>query len=184
MQKLLVISIMISILGSCAVSSTKSYVTKIVDRPYSRILTLYVESEFYLKTFDSAFYEGHVRRKFNSLSGVRFVNQLEKTLTRNLSSKGTIIIKSTELFQVNDDVSYADFNNALEKAGIQAVLLVNLTNYWHSTSVSNDVTTGTTTYSEEPNATFNCYLFDWHSKEMMWLSNHGVFGVYASFDTL
>jgi hypothetical protein len=171
------------LLSGCSIASIKSFKKQGRQQPYSRILVLLTDSDIHLTSLDSATYEAHIRNHFNSLDNARYTAQLERTLVRNLESKGTIIIKASDMFPVNDDISYDTFIQQLNRSNIQGVLLVSLRDYWQSGAML--VQSGQiTTVSQEPNASFNCYLVDRVSNQPVWMSHVVVNGIYAGYDTL
>lgn len=164
--------------------SVKSYTKQPAQQPYSRVLVIFTEDQFHFDGLDSAFYNQHLRNKFNTVEAVRFRSQLERSLVRNMESKGTIVLKASEMFAVNDDVTYETFREQVEKANVQAVLVVNLRKYWKSMNTYYNSATNQVNANVEPNASYNCYLLDWKHNQVMWLSNTIINGIYAGYDTL
>lgn len=171
--------LLIALLTSCAVSNHSSVLKQTQENPFTRILILLSDDDLKLTTFDSAFYTNHIQDHFNTLEGIRYRNHLEKTFQRNLESKGTVIIKSADVFPVNDPIPYLDFRKALDSLQIHAVLVINLREYW--TTLSYDQNNQVST---EPNASFNTYLVRLWNDQIVWMGNTIVNGIYAGYDTI
>ncbi|GAB3823341.1 hypothetical protein GCM10028895_30150 [Pontibacter rugosus] len=174
--------------SGCAVTSTSTAKVEKPDKFYVGIMTLVTEMDADFSQLDSATYEQHVRGKFNNLENVKYRKHLEKTLARNLEKENvqTRIIKSSEVFELNSDVSYSEFVEKINKIGVDGILLVNQKNYWYSQSYSTvhfDYTSATTV-DQEPNAVFHTYLVDINSLKPVWFADSMIQGVSAGYDTL
>ncbi|WKZ58938.1 MAG: hypothetical protein QY309_13815 [Cyclobacteriaceae bacterium] len=169
----------IALLTSCAVSNHSSVLKQTQVAPLNRILILLSDDDLKLTTFDSAFYTNHIQDHFNTLEGIRYRNHLEKTFQRNLQSKGTVIIKSADVFPVNDPIPYSTFRKTIDSLQVHAVLVINLREYWTTLfyDQNNQV-------SAEPNASFNTYLVRLSDDQIVWMGNTIVNGIYAGYDTI
>lgn len=167
------------LLTACATSSHNSVLKIAEEKPFNRILVVLTDDELKLTTFDSAFYVNHVQGHFNTLEDIRFRGQLERTIQRNLESKGTVVIKSSDVFPINDAIGYSTFQKSLTDLQINAILLINLRGYWTTLHTNND---GNVT--SEPNASFNSYLIKTSNEEIVWMGHTVIRGIYAGFDTL
>ncbi|GET26113.1 hypothetical protein [Prolixibacter sp. NT017] len=174
------------LLNSCAVSSITTVEKDKIQRPYSRIVVLYTGDHEEFHQLDSTTYQNFLAGKYNALKDIDFTRQINKAFQRKLQSRGTTVIKSTNIFGVNEKVSYQQFLEAIQKTGAQAILIINLKNYWHTVNTtysSNDSGTSVTN-NTEPNASFLSYLVDLKSMKPVWMSKSTVLGVYAGYDTL
>lgn len=169
----------IALLTSCAVSNHSSVLKQTQVALFNRILILLSDDDLKLTTFDSAFYTNHIQDHFNTLEGIRYRNHLEKTFQRNLQSKGTVIIKSADVFPVNDPIPYSTFRKTIDSLQVHAVLVINLREYWTTLfyDQNNQV-------SAEPNASFNTYLVRLSDDQIVWMGNTIVNGIYAGYDTI
>lgn len=171
-----------ALFSSCATSSLHSEAKKGRTQPFRTVLTLYVDDPLIMQQFDSAFFTNKVSNYFNDLSTLPIRRQLERTMKRNLSNTSTRVISSSELFSVNDEVSYSTFKQKIENANVDAILLINEEHYWETVSynrVGNRVEK-----DAQPNSAFHCYLADAASGEVLWLARCTVRGIFAGYDTL
>lgn len=169
-------------LFSCATSSITTQNLDNSQRHYAKILTCVIDKPLVIHEFDSAFYETSVKENFNDLGNIQVRNQLEKTLKRNLESISTEIVRSSDLFSVNEITGYSRFKEKIEKAGVEAILLINEESSWDTPSyqkVGHSIQ-----YNGQPNTAFHCYLIDVESGRVVWLGRCVVNGVYAGYDTL
>ncbi|MNS14775.1 hypothetical protein D3C72_463990 [compost metagenome] len=172
------------LLSGCATSSISTVSNDKAISPYNQILTLYTDAEFDFYQLDSVTYEQNFRRKINNLSDYDYRKQLEKTLRRNLNGNQTRIVKSTEIFKVNEDIPYGEFKTKIQNAEVDAILIINMKNYWYSKSVKTDIF-GQPSVSEDPNAAFLSYLYDVKSNKTVWMAKSVVSGMlYAGYETL
>lgn len=174
MKQSIILASMMLILSACSVGSISTVPREKPERPYARILTIFIDGGGNILRLDEATYESNIRLVFNNLDKLRYREQLEKTFARNITTTGTTIVQSSNIFEVNEDMNYQGFLQQVEKTNAQAILLVNLTAYWHEFD-GND---------EEPNASFNCYLIDLDTKEPVWLAQSTISGIFAGFETL
>lgn len=166
------------LLAGCSTASISTVPKTVPDRPYARILTVFVDSDMDFYRLDAETYETYLKKRFNDLDHLEYRQQLERTFGRNLTATGTGIVRSSEVFEVNTEVSYDAFMNKVKETGAEAILLVNLRNYWYSYDNDNDLD------DSEPNASFNCYLVDLKTLEPVWLARSVVNGIIAGYDTL
>ncbi|MDD4385724.1 MAG: hypothetical protein PHD06_11175 [Bacteroidales bacterium] len=189
MKRLLIILIVIG-LSSCATTSIVDVKRSKPDIPYTHIMVLTVTLSEELVTFDEAFYNQNIRRKFNNLDDLKFREHLEKSLKRNLKVEDDfpIIVSSSEVFTPIEDYSFDQFLAKYKELGCQALLLVNRSNYWTSeryvTNYYGDV--ASTSVEEEPNFTYLCYLLDEeHLGRNVWVGKITAYGsTLAGYDTL
>lgn len=149
------------------------------DRPYSRVLIVFYESNYDFKNLDEATYDNHIQPTINTLEDYRYRKQLNKTFARNLGSDGTIIIKSSDFLQVNEEFTYEEFNKMLDNTSAEAILFVKLSGYWQTTQIVDGNS------ESSPNASFASYLYDLEKNETVWLSNTVVRGgTISGYDTI
>jgi hypothetical protein len=186
-QRLVILFFLAVLLTSCASSSITSVVKSQGERPYSSIFVVFTTGNNF-KGLTEDNYNTHVRHNFNDISYLKFRKQLEKSLERNMSN-GYFprIIKSSEVFLPDEEYTYEQFQDKVKRSGCEAILLVNLDDYW---TTSDYVTTyyentAVTKEREEPNSSYNVYLYDVNDlEEYKWISEIVVEGVYAGYDTL
>ena len=158
------------LLSACATSRMDSLQLSQVDRPYNRVLVLYYNEDAEIKNLDETTYTEIIQPSMNSLRERRYVDQLNRVMQRNLSSKGTVIVKSNEVFQVEEEVSYQDFQETILDSNLDAVLIVNNYHYWTTVNVIEG-------YSfDNQNAAFDTYLYDLERDKFVWRSNVVVNG--------
>ncbi|AKD02573.1 hypothetical protein POKO110462_08640 [Pontibacter korlensis] len=176
------------ILSGCASTSTSTAKVTKPEKYYVGFMPLVVYTNSEFSQLDSATYEEHIRGKFNNLERSMYRNQLEKTLVRNFNRENaqTRLVKSSDLFEINTDIGYREFLQKVQATGVDGILLINQSGYWHTT----DYTTvhydnvSSTTANPQPNAAYHAYLIDVHTLKPVWYANSVVTGVYAGFDTL
>jgi hypothetical protein len=170
------------LLTACATSSTHTAKVEEPKKHYIGFLTLIGNFNSDFSRLDSLTYETHIRGKFNNLEQSRYRNHLEKALKETLMSRAqTRIVSSSDIFKLNDDISYSEFLERVRKTGVETILLVNLHSFWHSISYSTD---DNLFNKPEPNALFNTYLLDVQNLEPVWYAKSVVNGVYANYETL
>ncbi|WP_299759057.1 hypothetical protein [uncultured Pontibacter sp.] len=176
-------------LSGCAITSTSTAKVQELAKPYVGIMTLVTDIDTDFNQLDSATYEQHIRGKFNNLENLKYRKHLEKTLARNLEQQQQVqtrIVKSSDVFELNANVSYSEFLEKIRATGVDGILLVNLRNYWYT----NDYTTvhfdhvSTTTTDTEPSAVFYTYLLDSQTLHPVWFADSMVQGISAGYDTL
>jgi len=183
-----VLFVALFLLSGCATTSTSTAKVVKPEKYYIGLLTLVVDSQVDITKLDSATYEEHIRGKFNNLENSTYRKQLEKTLQRNFERPNaqTRLVKSSDIFDLNTDVSYSQFMEKVQEIGVDGILFVKKSNYWHSTNYTTvyDNNIATTTADTQPNAAYHTYLIDTNSLLPVWYADSKVYGVYAGFDTL
>ncbi|WP_439181591.1 hypothetical protein [Carboxylicivirga taeanensis] len=186
-SKLVILYLLATLLTSCASSSIISVVKSPAEHPYSSMMVVFVTGDSF-KGFTEENYNNNVRGNFNNISYLKFREQLEKSLERNIGAGGfPRIVKSSEAFLPDEDYTYSQFLNKVKSSGSEAILVINLDGYWTS---SKYVTTyyensAVTDEREEPNSSYNVYLYDVNElAEYQWISEIVVNGIYAGYDTL
>lgn len=169
-------------LFSCASSSISVQNLDNSREQYNKILTCIIDQPLTIHSFDSAFYNESVKDHFNNLSNLQVRKQLEKTLKRNIENALNEIVRSSDLFMVNDKIGYSDFKERIKSAGIKAILLINEESSWETPNYT--VSGNSVQYNGQPNTAFHCYLIDAESGKIIWLSRCVVKGIFAGYDTL
>lgn len=170
-----------ALLASCGVS-LKVLDKRAPDKPFSRIMIIYVDDPFEFFALDSVTYDIGIKSCFRDTADFVVRNKVEELLSGRFSDFNTDIVKSADVFNVSVN-SYDDFQRQLDSLNIDAILLINLRRFDHST----DIVTGNTrtvykssahygpgdnyrisnsshtvsmpdTKSESTDATFKCYL--------------------------
>ncbi|WP_066632151.1 hypothetical protein [Labilibacter marinus] len=190
MIKNLYFVISILLLTSCASTSVQTLKKETLDKPYSSVLVLCIESDENVKQFDKANYIKYIQGEFNSFEESKYRDQLEKTIKRNLVSDNGFpnVITSGAMFKMDELYSYEEFQDRIKNSGCQSILLVNLKDYWTETKYVTDNYESGTSYTRErnePNFNFYSYLFDAQKGgNYLWTANIVAEGIYAGYDTL
>jgi hypothetical protein len=182
MKTLYPLLLVLLFLTGCATSSTHTEKVEAPQKHYIGILTLVGNISEDFSRLDSASYETHIRGKFNNLELPKYRSHLENTLQQTLSERAqTRVVRSSDVFKINADVSYAEFLDVVKQTGVETILFVNLRSFWHTYSLSTDTNF---LNKPEPNALFHSYLIDTQTLEPVWYAQSVVNGVYAYYETL
>jgi hypothetical protein len=181
-MKRILVYLLIQALFSCATSSISVQNLGNSKDHYDKIFTCIIDKPLTVHAFDSAFYEESVKDHFNNLGNLQVRKQLERTLKRNLGNALNEIVPSSDLFVVNENITYSDFKEHIKNAGAKAILLINEESSWDTPNYR--VAGNSVQYSGEPNTAFHCYLIDAESGKIVWLSCCVVRGIWAGYDTL
>ncbi|RCW29184.1 hypothetical protein [Marinilabilia salmonicolor] len=183
-----ILLIFLVLLSGCALSNITSVSKNKTTKPFSSFFILCVESPDEIKALNKENYENFIANNFNKIDGLNVRSQLEKTISRNLSiGNFPRIVKSLDVFQVDEQYTYEEFMEKIGATGTEAILFVNLRNYWQSKEyVTSYYKRSSVTREElEPNATYYAYLYDLRNiDEYLWLSKVNVYGINAGYDTL
>ncbi|WP_108210251.1 hypothetical protein [Pontibacter mucosus] len=172
------LAICLLLLSGCATPSTAIKLDKNRDY-YFGLMSLVLETNEDFKQLDSITYENHIRGKFNNLVSSTYRNEVEKALGNKFSFDNAQIrlVKSSEVFEINKDVSYSQFLQKMKDTGVDGILFVNKYNisqvqnydtrhYQHSSSSS---VVGT-----EEKARFNSYIIDVETLKPVWYTDTHV----------
>ncbi len=175
-------------LHSCASINITSVPKSHPERPFSRIAIVCIETSNDMKLLDASYFDANVRGNFNDVDNLKFRAQLERTVARNLGTNGyPQIIKSSEIFKVDEDYSFEQFYSEIEKTGAEAVLFINLRDYWMSTKyvTSHYENMSVTRDESEPNSSYYAYLYPVNDfQKYIWVGKINVSGIWAGYDTL
>jgi hypothetical protein len=136
-----------------------------LHEPYKKVLLMYVEGSFTLYALDSLTYNTALRGNFNNLDNLTVRKGTENNFKDQLSSGRTIIIGSSEFFDVNKDITYSEFTAGLKTLGIEAVLLVNRQTFGTIPVLAKNGQTLTV-----DNNGFRLYLIDLKDNQPVWLA--------------
>jgi hypothetical protein len=172
---------------SCATSHITTEVKVTPAKPLTKILVLTTETNHYYQ-LDSTTYTNKIRGNFNNMENAIFRQQLEKSMQRSMGTYATTIVPASEVYATNSDIVFSDFIEKTTRLGVDGILLINLDNYWNTTStrVVNTYNSQLETKTEEsPNAAYNCYLFNATGDKILWLAHVEVYGqAIAGYDVL
>ena len=170
-------------LTGCASSKFTTVINNKTPYPYGKIMVLTIESNNDFYQLDSSSYSNTIQRSFNKIDNFDFRKQLERTVDKNLSSQNTSILKSSDFFQPNSETSYHDFLKALKESDAEAVLILNLKNYWNSNSYT--INNNVISENQKPNALFIGYLVDLKDNKVVWAAKAVINAItIAGYDTL
>lgn len=142
--------------------------------PFENIAILYLDSKLELFNLNDSTYNAYIKGKFNDLDNINVRKSFENTFSKNLSSFGTKITRSSELFKTNTLISYDDFMARIKNSKCDAIFILNLRKSWDDkVYLKSD---RIISENKEPNATFNAYLVDLTSSQPIWLSHSEVNG--------
>jgi len=185
--RLLILLFIAILFTSCATSYITSVVKSQPEHPYSSIMLVCISGNSF-KGFTEENFNRYVQNNFNNVRHLKFRKQLEKALDRNLAPNGfPRIIKSSDVFKADETYTYEEFMAKVKRSGCEALLMINLKNYWYTTDY---VTThyqhsSVTREDDEPNSSYDTYLYDVGDLEnYKWIGQITVEGIYAGYDTL
>jgi hypothetical protein len=141
MRRFFFLSCWIVLLAGCAVPSITVVVKKEPTKPFSKVLTIYMDEACDFTMFDSTTYNICVKSCFMKTDNFGVRTKVEKMLVEELSSSGTAIIKSSALFGTRD-VNYNDFIRSIDSLGIDAILLVDYQKYLHDLHIGAPIRAG------------------------------------------
>ncbi|MHA4808755.1 hypothetical protein ACX0G9_11645 [Flavitalea flava] len=158
--------------------------------PYTKILAIYLDEACYFNMLDSNTYNICVKTCFlkeDNLEGRVFV---ENTISKNLTTSGTIIVTSSALFDIHRN-SYDEFRKQIDLLSIDAILVVNVRgflheevrddkNKWNSYKSIKNLFSGDGDESNQTlNAAFQCYLLNSKTSSLpIWVAQLETKGKY------
>lgn len=151
------------------------------------------ESPMDFYQLDSVTFVNHIQKQLTSLEEAAFRQQLEKTFWNKLTAPQTVILKASDYFDVNTLVSFYHFKKKIIDLDVDAILLINVTDYRYNTlthfpvnTQQNNLRQHTSSYeTSEPIAGYNCYLVDCNTLQPAWIARVTVNGIYlAGYETL
>jgi len=183
MRNLIAIILLAIIVSSCASSYISDQNITEPEKAFHHILVLSLFNETDLKQFDEETYNASVKDHFYNLDRIDHHPLLQKCVKKQLSSNRTVIVPCYKLFKVNQEVSYNEFLETIDKKDIDAILLINQKNYYYEKS-ERILEDGEIRVTESPNAIFNSYLIDRKDLKPVWLGRINSNGTSwdSSFD--
>jgi hypothetical protein len=159
-------------LGFGCSSTLKTVTSAQADHPYKKIALTVINTRGELRDFSKKSFDSIVNPVFNNLKDMQVRTMLEERFAGKLSSPETSIIKSSDVFKIHENISYADYLDRLRSSGAEAVLVIGLSTSWGSqTSTTHHNETVT---DNNPNFLFLYYLVDLRSGQEVWLGNDKV----------
>ncbi|MDE5423624.1 hypothetical protein L3073_15500 [Ancylomarina sp. DW003] len=166
--------------SSCASSYVSDQNISNPDKAYHHILVVSLFNDIDLKKFDEETYYNSIKDYFYNLDRIDNHPIIQKSLRDMISSNRTKVIPSYKLFKVNQDVSYEEFLERIDRKKIDAILVINQKEYFYEKSerIRDD---GEIKVTESPKAVFNTYLIDRKELEPVWVSR--IYSSGSSWDT-
>jgi hypothetical protein len=131
MRPLFALVFALALLSGCAVSSINVLEKKDTPKPFSKILTVYVDADIDFAVFDSLTYDICIRPVFVDTANQQTRVNTEGIISDGLSAPRSVFFKSSDLFGPSYN-SYADFNAEMDSLGIDAILLIHLHRYTYT----------------------------------------------------
>ena len=163
------------LLGSCAVANLSSEVVAEQQQSYQRLFPVFVSGKLDLSEINEEVYDAHFKGKFNSFRDADLRLQIEEDMVRNIGDRQTIVVQGSKIFEQNSPVAYHDFLKRLDRYEVDGILVVNLDDYWRSSSAYSD--DDLVIHDEDPNAKFYCYLVDRNTLKPVWMARSEVNGI-------
>ena len=180
MKNLSLLFILALLMSSCASSYVSDQSISKPEKAYHHILVLSLFNEINLKKFDEETYYSSIKDYFYDLNRIDNHPIIQKSIKEMLSSNRTKVIPSYKLFKVNQEVSYEEFLETIDKKDIDAILVINQQNYFFKKS-ERVLEDGEIRVTESPNAVFNTYLVDRKDMEPVWVSR--IYSSGTSWDS-
>ena len=131
MKQLLALPLCILLFSACSVSSVAVLDKKEPNRPYTKILAIYLDEACDFTFFDSTTYNICIRSCFAKEGNLELRSRVETAIADNLATSGTAVLKSSDLPEEYTN-SYDNFQKGIDSLGIDAVLMIDFRNYTHN----------------------------------------------------
>lgn len=164
-------------LSSCASVRVKE--NRIIDEPrfFTSLLVVYAGGGIDYTNLNEAFFEKSIKPNFNKLASTEVREQFRRSMKRNFQP--TPLTFMEDFFEVQTDVSFEEYMEKLERDNSKGILVVDERGFWQSVRVVN----GTSQVSD--NASYNCFLLDKDTKEVVWMGNFKIDGsVLSGYDVI
>jgi hypothetical protein len=157
----------IFLLTGCATTSMKIMENKVPNRPFSKILTIYLDEACDIVPFDSTTYYICIKSSFVNPGKTPVRSKVEKLVAEDLATSKTVMVGSSDVFDMSTN-SYSDFKTQIKNRNIDAILVINFRNYNHSSEYGNNILPhfgpsgyGNVDYKKVThNEGFDCFLFN------------------------
>ncbi|MCZ4693731.1 hypothetical protein DWB61_10045 [Ancylomarina euxinus] len=180
-MKNLSLSIILAFLvSSCASSYVSDQSISQPEKAYHHILVMSLFNDINLKKFDEETYYSSIKDYFYDLNRIDNHPLLQNCIKEFMASNRTIVVPNHTLFKVNQDISYEDFLETIDKKDIDAILIINQQNYFYEKK-ERILEDGEIRVDESPNAVFNTYLVDRKNLEAVWVSR--IYSSGTSWDS-
>lgn len=180
MKNLSILFILTFLASSCASSYLTDQNITQPEKAYHHVLVVSLFNNINLKKFDEETYCTFIKDHFYNLNRIDNHPLIQKSIKDVMSSNRTKVIPSYKLFKVNQEVSYDEFLETIDKKNIDAILVINQQNYFYDKS-ERVLKDGEIRVTESPNAVFNTYLVDRKDLEPVWVSR--IYSNGTSWDT-
>lgn len=157
----------VCLLTGCATTSMRIMENKAPGRPFSKILTIYLDEACDIVPFDSTSYDICLKSSFVNPAKMSVRSKVEKLVAEDLKTSKTVMIGSSDVFDMSTN-SYSDFKTQIKNRNIDAILIINFRNYNHSSEYGNNILPhfgpsgyGNVDYKKVThNEGFECFLFN------------------------
>lgn len=180
MKNLSLLFILAFLVSSCASSYVSDQSISKPEKAYHHILVVSLFNDINFKKFDDETYYTSIKDHFYNLDRIDNHPLLQNCIKEFMASNRTIVVPSHKLFKVNQDISYENFLETIDKKGIDAILVINQRNYFYEKS-ERILEDGEVRVTESPNAVFNTYLVDRKELNSVWVSR--IYSSGTSWDT-
>lgn len=169
--------LVLSIATSCA--SVRVTENRVVEEPrfYTSLLVVTSSGEIDYTAMTEDFFNESIKPNFNKLASTQFREQFQRSMKRNF--KPTPMNFMEDFFEVQSDVSFEEYMEKLHNDNSRGILVVDQRAFWQNVRLVN----GNTQVSE--NASYNCFLLDKDTLQIVWMGNFKVNGtVLSGYDVI
>ncbi|MCH7401604.1 hypothetical protein ACFOUP_14240 [Belliella kenyensis] len=167
-KKIYYLAITILLASSCATVRVSE--NKVIEEPrfFTSLVVVTSSGGIDFTSLSEDFYNNSIKPNFNKLASTKIREQYQRSMSRNFQP--TPLRFMEDYFEVQADVSFEEYMEKLENDDSKGILVVDQRNYWQNVRIVN----GNTRVSD--NASFNCFLLDKDTLEVVWMGNFRVNG--------
>ncbi|MCH7414159.1 hypothetical protein MM213_11720 [Belliella sp. R4-6] len=171
-KRILPLLLVLAIVSSCA--SVRVTENRVVEEPrfYTSLLVVTASGGIDYTAFTEEFFEKSIKPNFNKLASTKVREQFQRSMKRNFNP--TPLTFMEDFFEVQSDVNFEEYLEKLDNNDSKGILIVDERGFWQNVRIVN----GTSQVSD--NASYNCFLLDKDTKEIVWMGNFRVDGTTLS----
>ncbi|MCY1636535.1 hypothetical protein [Marinifilum sp. D737] len=155
------------VMSSCASSYLSSERITNSQNYYNRIFVVSIFDPINFREFNEESYNNQIMEQMNDFSAIAVRKLMKRKVINNFNNNRIQVKFSQDVFTVNKNIDYNQFNKTISKLESNAILIIQQSNFFYTQYIESDCN-GRIETKERPRGVFFTYLIDAKTHETIW----------------
>jgi len=134
---------------------------------YNRIFVVSIFDPINFREFNEESYNDQIMKQMNDFSAIAVRRLMKRKVINNFDNNRLQVKFSQDVFSVNKNIDYDQFNKTLSELESNAILIIQQSNFYYKQSIESDCN-GRIETKERPRGVLFTYLIDAKTHETIW----------------